>query len=179
MTDTEKCVCGKPVRTYSSYCSWDCSVDDARANGAVDYRPNGLPVKCMTASGLLLECEHGDHEDYVMPVMVEYIGKIDDHNREDFVVCTGRSCVDDEEVRRMYGERHAVIYCDGNVILTLNECSYSIWHASDGRSLGGFNEKKMWRIEPESLNRFMEVHRAKAKAKVPDGTSEETSSPQT
>ena len=168
------CKCGKSLTEYANFCSWDCHVQDAKDSGFIEHRPNGLPIKSITANGLLLECEHGDHPDYVIPVEVEYIAPVTNVDRENYKAIFGVYPIADKDALDINREIHAVIYCDDNVILTLNECSYSIWAASDGISLGGFNERKKWRIVPESLRRFLEVHHAKAKAKVPVRTGEET-----
>ncbi len=112
--------CGTPV-DQSNYCSWDCHVAHARTLGATERCPNGLPIACITAAGLLTECGHGDHETYLFPVDVE-------GDDEALDVVLGY---------RSYPQQHALIYTDGHVALTLYECSYALWSVHDGRPMGG------------------------------------------
>lgn len=138
MTEPRPCLyCGKTTPDFSGYCGWDCQVAHARADGAVDHRPNGLPVACITATGLLLECEHGDHPDYKFPVDVEGVDSPDTLEK------LGHS---------MYPEYHALIYTDGYVAVTMYECCYAMWSVESGAWLGGF----LW----DKTNRLSEASRA-------------------
>lgn len=136
MTADKRCRCGKPLQTYAAHCSWECNVDEARASGLKEVLPNGLPVAAISASGLLLECDGGDHPDYKFPVAVEFCGDITNAMWVDFLNMTGRHPVDDDEVRMIHGETHALIYSDEAVALTTHENCYAMWYLSDG-SLGG------------------------------------------
>lgn len=90
--------------------SWKEQVAELIAAGAKVRAPNDLPVNCIRHDGLLLECEHGDHQTYLFPVDVKYLGEPD----------------------RGEDEFHALIYTDGNIALTLCEAEYHLWHVSAG-----------------------------------------------
>ena len=137
-----------------SSCPWECRVAGARADGAVDHRPNGLPVGCITSTGLLLECEHGDHRDYKFPV--EVTGPA----TEMYVNGEG----EEVELPSRYPEQHALIYTDGCVALTLYECCYFLWHLATGEPIGGSIQSPDERLSPESC--------AKVRAAVADERSE-------
>lgn len=146
--------CGKPPpQTYLNYCDWECTVEHARKEGAVEVRPNGLPIRCVTASGLLLECEDGDHATYIFPVEVEYIGPAPKeyfgHYHGDSNTLTPAT---PEEVSQRKFETHALIYTDGHVALTLYEMCYAMWYLRKGELGGGsLWRKKEWKLTEESV----------------------------
>lgn len=131
------CLCGKDIPDYQNYCSWECQVNEAKNSGYTEILPNNLPIKCITGTGLLLECEHGDHPDYKFPVEVVYIGPIGEDEIADFEMIHRRPPSNEEEVRSLYKETHALIYTDDSVALTLYECNYAIWSTETGECLGG------------------------------------------
>lgn len=159
----KSCRCGKEVPAWKNFCSWECHVDEAREIGGKEHLPNGLPIRCIKSDGTMLEHEHGDHPDYQFPVGVEYVGPLTGGIREDFETLVGRAPLDDEELRKSRGEVHALIYSDGSVAVTIDECCYSMWHVSDGALRGGSlwgNQKdwKDWRLSEESLAKIREKH---------------------
>ena len=80
----------------------------------------------------MLEHEHGDHPNYQFPVDVEWIGPMDD---APFTWTDGEGkteSVTPAEFKNMAHETHALIYTDGVVAITLNECCYAMWHLTDG-----------------------------------------------
>lgn len=129
--------CGK-LNEYRNYCNWECSVSAAMKAGGKKHLPNGLPVGSIRHDNEMFEHEHGDHPDYKFPVEIEWIGQLTDEHREDFKMISDRLPKDDEELRSSMGETHALIYTDGNIVLTMYECCYAMWHLhDDGRWLGG------------------------------------------
>lgn len=150
--------CGRPTPSEAhNWCSWECQVRVALESGGTVITPNKLPIRCIRHDGALLEHEHADHPTYMYPVSVEYLGEVDDRDREDAREMTGRGDVTDDECRRLRGETHALVYCDGCVALTLYECCYAIW--SVGPRFGGeleggslwFHGK--WKLSAESLKK--------------------------
>lgn len=135
--------CGKPTPPHQRACSWDCIVAGARAGGAREHLPNGLPARCVRFDGLLTECEGGDHRTYLFPVEAEKIG----------------AAPDDEYAT----ETHALIYTDGCVAVTLYECCYYSWHPrQEGECFGApsWTERKEWRLSAASCAAIAE-HTAK------------------
>lgn len=147
--------CGKECRSYMNYCSWECHVETLRAAGAVERRPNGLPVRCVMADGTLLEVSHGDHPDYKFPVDVEYVGPADPA-RDDYTAVTGDPAPSDEAARAIWGETHALIYTDGCVAVTLYEHSYDMWLVRDGSPAASRmrRDPKAWRLTEASLEKI-------------------------
>lgn len=140
--------CGVPLPQFAyQTCTWECSIELAKKQGCTVHTPNGLPIRCITANGMLLEHEHGDHPSYRFPIDVEWTG-----TKPRFPPDPELPDVDEEH------ETHALIYSDGSVALTLYECSYSIWSLNDGHALGGFNARDKWRIVPESLTKVRALH---------------------
>lgn len=126
---------------YHRSCTWEERVETAIAAGGRCYTPNGLPIKCLPAHGLLHEGEHGDHMDYKFPIKVEYVGPAQpDPYHIEFVDNT-----------------HAVIYSDGCIILTMYECCYCLWALRDGHFVGGFGYNRHWRVKEESLVKVREA----------------------
>jgi hypothetical protein len=129
--------CGKDTGGPTNYCNWGCLEAYNRAHGGKEHLPNGLPVRSIRHDGLMLECEHGDHPDYLFPVLATYIGPTPESEYE-------------------YGdELHALIYTDGHVALTLYETEPHLWLAGvpyrqrDGRE-GKF------RLADESMTKIAE-----------------------
>lgn len=112
--------CGKEPPPHVNYCTWECQIAAARKVGGRELRPNGLPIRCVTADGAMLECEHGDHPDYRFPVTVEKYVRFD---------------TDDEYERQL--EQHALIYTDGSVAMTMHECCYALFGLRDGQFIAG------------------------------------------
>ena len=106
-----KCIhCKRFCFKSHNYCSWDCQIKRAKAIGGKLFTPNNLPIGCITCNGTMLECENGDHPDYIFPV--EVINFVDG-----------------------YSELHALIYFDSNICLTLGDGSYNIFHLSYDKCL--------------------------------------------
>lgn len=148
--------CKRQVERGHNYCSGDCMVAEARANGGVEHLPNGLPIRCVRHDNTMLEHEHGDHLDYLFPVDVEYIGEASDNLRQEFEMIYERAPKDDGELRDVRGQDHALIYTDGSVALTLYECCYAMWHVRTGEWLGGELQGKYYRLDEASLAKIRE-----------------------
>jgi hypothetical protein len=85
--------------------------------------PNGLPLTVERWDGMRLEHEHADHPTYMFPIDVEF---------------TGVKPADLPDWDTSYrNERHALIYVDGTVALTLYECCYTLWNIQSGSCLRG------------------------------------------
>jgi len=137
--------CGKP-NEFTTTCDWACSVEAAKKRGGEIFTPNGLPIRCIKGDGTMLEHEHGDHPDYKFPVQVEYVGP------------PSRESMNLPEWDGSYStETHALIYQDGSVALTMYECCYSLWSLADGVCLGGYNDRKKWKISAESLEKIQKL----------------------
>ena len=95
--------------------------------------PNGLPVKCILANGIGLECEGGDHPTYLFPVSVDGENHPEDEANEFYE----------------YPQTHALIYTDGSVALTLYECNYTLWSLRTGTGLGGRYQDESDRLSEE------------------------------
>lgn len=151
--------CRKPVPRHLNFCNTDCHIQHYRDHGAKEYLPNGLPIGCMT-SDLLLECEHGDHPDYKFPITVEYCGREPAETYFSFVRQgeDGKLVSEPCPPHMLYGmshETHAVIYTDGYVLVTMNECCYAMWSARDGECWGGNLWKRgEWKVSAESLEKL-------------------------
>jgi hypothetical protein len=158
-----KCLnCGKTPPLFHNYCNWDCSVEHAKKNGGTVHCPNGLPVLCIRADGLMLEHEHGDHPDYKFPVNVRYLGKEFEPWDVEHAVF-GRKLTAKER-KRSRDETHALIYTDGSIALTLYETSYAMWYLRDGTIAGGSMWKKgEWRLTQASRNKIAKFLRGPKK----------------
>jgi len=145
--------CEKELPRYLNYCDWDCGVALAKKAGGRVRTPNGLPIGCIKADNTMLEMEHGDHPDYKFPVEIEYIADLTDDDRSDAELMGYETS--DEDVRRSRHEKHALIYTDGNVALTMYECNYAMWHLRDGDSLGGrYAKQGVLRLSQESIEKI-------------------------
>lgn len=144
--------CGKECGEFRNYCSWDCSVEEAKRSGGVVHAPNGLPIRCVKHDGSMYEHEHGDHPDYKYPVQVLFTGEVTDDHRHDYEMLCGKPPENDDECRRLFGETHALLYTDGNVALTMYECCYAMWYCLDGACGGGrFWKPGNWKLDLTTL----------------------------
>lgn len=99
--------------------------------------PNNLPLTVERWDGARLEHEHADHPTYMFPVEVEFTGvKPADFPDWDTSYCN---------------ERHALIYADDCIALTLYEARYYLWVLDGGRCLRGPSLSWNWRITEASL----------------------------
>ena len=131
------CFCGKETQPGHNYCDFLCMIEAAKAEGGVVSTPNGLPIGSIHANGNMYEHEHGDHPDYKFPVQVEYIGPVGEDEIHDYTMMTGKEPPDEESVRRLNGQTHALIYTDGTIAVTLYESCYAMWLVQSGKNLGG------------------------------------------
>lgn len=101
----------------------------------VECAPNGLEMMCHRFDGWSFECEDGDHQDYLFPVVVEFVGVVPPH---------AMTC-------EYQPELHALIYSDGFVALTLYECRYHLWSVTTGKPLRGSDEYRISQASLEEL----------------------------
>ncbi len=127
--------------------NWQDRVKQAVLDGCEIVTPNGLPVRCMTATGKLLEIENGDHSTYIFPVIAEYTGEITQDQFEDYRMQCGEAGdpVTSDKVRGFMREHHALIYTDGVVALTLYECNYAMWIVGGSEHDGRIEAGSMWK----------------------------------
>lgn len=155
-TRTRTCLnCGSKTPYAHNYCDFVCHIDAVLKDGGTIHLPNNLPISCITAKGELLEHGHGNHPDYKFPVDIEYIGPITSEYRDDYKLIFDRDPSDDD-VRKHLGERHALIYTDGFVVLTIYECYYDIWHLQSGDCLSGGKQSHDWKLSDESIKKICE-----------------------
>ena len=148
--------CGNCTVHGFNYCNWECHIDHAKALGGKEVLPNGEPVMCIKANGDMLECGEGDHPTYMFPVNVKYIGT--DESLFTWGHADGTlEAMSDEDRENMANERHALIYTDGNVALTLYEASYYLLHI-DGTMLtnAGYHVGKDWVLDEASVRKIKE-----------------------
>lgn len=147
----KKCTgCDKLTENYINWCSWECNIAHAKANGGVVHTPNGLPITTIKHDGTMMEHEHADHPDYKFPVTIEYVGKQDP--RKFF---WGEQDVTDIMVEMCKLQDHALIYTDGTIAVTLYECCYAMWTLHDGKFHGGSLWKKdCWRMSRDSIEKI-------------------------
>ena len=147
--------CGRSVAAHLNYCGWECQIEHAKKLGGRVYTPNGLPIRCITADGTMLEHEHGDHPDYKFPVKIDYIGPLtDDHRSDAHRVYGCAPHASDEVVRDCMRETHALIYTDGSIALTMHECCYAIFGLRSGLlDSGSLWKKKEWRLSEDSIQK--------------------------
>jgi hypothetical protein len=122
--------CGATTTRHENYCSWKCHVEHARAQGAVEVLPNGLPPRCITADGKLLECEDGDHPTYICPVVIE-----------------PTVAREDEED---HPQTHALIYTDGTIAVTMYECCYAMVFCKTRKVVGSLWPEGRWRLSDKA-----------------------------
>lgn len=127
--------CGKECSRYCNYCDWNCVVGAAKAAGGTVHCPNGLPIKSVRYDNSMWEHEHGDHPDYKFPVKIDYVGRVDACDYEEYKIRCGEVAVDDDTVRKLRDEIHALIYSDEAVALTMYEGCYTLWSLRDGALL--------------------------------------------
>jgi len=127
--------------------TWEESVEACKRDGGKLHTPNGLPVMCIRYDNLMLECEHGDHPDYIFPVTAKLIGEPE--------MMDGYPVEGDE--------LHALIYHDDSIALTLHECSYFVWHLRDGKLIRSpFNDKDRWQLDAADVQKIRERSAARA-----------------
>jgi len=154
--------CSKTNEDFYNYCDWNCHVEHCKKLGGKEHLPNGLPVGCIRADGTMLEIESGDHPDYLFPVEAEFIGEITNDHIEDYKMMTSSLGLDSALVRHFMRERHALIYTDGCVAVTLYECCYATWIVGTDRDAGRIEaghmwKKTDWRLTQDSVDKIL-VH---------------------
>lgn len=112
-----------------------------RQTGTRLHAPNGLRTRLTRWDGLMLECDGGDHVDYLFPVAAESSDP-PERGPEGQVLWWNKAT-------------HALIYTDGNVALTLHEACHHLWHLRlDGAYLSGPLHGEHWRLSVESLEKI-------------------------
>lgn len=143
--------CDNETTPGTNFCDWDCHIKMAQKLGGKDYRPNELPVNCIMANGTMLECEHGNHPSYKFPIIVEIPEK-------DCKAHFTYELSDEEIKNESTRERHAVIFFDDTVALTLFEHSYYMWSLNDGHCIRDpfafKGEKSYWKICDSDLEKI-------------------------
>jgi hypothetical protein len=119
--------CGDCIPVHYNYCPKNvCMVEMTKMAGGVVYTPNNLPIRCFKANGLMLEHEHGDHPDYIFPIDIEYIAKLDELDYEDYKQINGEDGTPDQ-VRESCGETHALLYSNHSIAVTMYETCSATW----------------------------------------------------
>jgi len=137
--------------------NWNCCDEHAcvvkmhEEAGYVRHCPNGLEPSCFMSCGLMTECEHGDHPDYLFPVEVEYVGeRQSDLSEWDYM-----------------NEQHALVFANGSVAVTMYETCSSTWMLSPRRGekglcLGGhLHEANKYKLTEKSLAEIKEYVKKK------------------
>lgn len=160
-------ICGAEIHKFHNYCpKTECMIELTKRAGGVAYTPNNLPIRCFRHDGLMLECEHGDHPDYLFPVDIEFVGAIEDSDREDFRQVSGKEEFTDDDVRHYMGESHALLYANSSVAVTIYETSSYAWRLLE--ETAGFplslSVTNRWRLSDASLAKIIE-HVVKKQAK--------------
>lgn len=156
--------CGGPVADYLNFCSWDCQIVRAKADGGTVHCPNGLPIGCIKHDNSMWEHEHGDHPDYKFPIDVVFVGVLTQDHLIDAAMKFGKDDLDDDQVRKMMNEPHALIYADGFVAMSLYECCYATWDLKTScLTSGSLWKAGDWQLSPESFQKIkaMTVNRPK------------------
>lgn len=120
--------------------TWEEEVNQRKLAGAKIIAPNGLPIRFVRSDGVLLEIEGADHEGYKFPITTEHV---DDTSPEDSFI---RS------------RRHAVVFVENHVCLTVFNGSYHLWSVQDGRALVGRLHDMKWAIANDSLKKIQRIH---------------------
>lgn len=148
--------CGKVCPWAHNYCDFNCMIEEAKKNGGTVHCPNGLPIACVKWNGNMYEHEHGDHPDYKFPVITDYVGEKSAAER--FTWSTGAGVttpMDGAYLEHAMHERHALIYTDGVIALTMYETCYAMWGVTSGKCMGGsLWDKKEWKLSQESLDKL-------------------------
>lgn len=135
--------CGRFVKSYTNYCSWECSVALAKRSGGKVIAPNNLPIKCIKFDNTMLEHEHADHPDYKFPVSIEYAGELPSNlsyeDKLDYEKCEA-----------------ALIYNDRSIAITIYECCYDMFSLRSGKHIGGDSWDKNWRLSKTSIDKILE-----------------------
>lgn len=149
------CFCGKPTEKYHNYCTpppgeEDCMIKSAKAEGGIVHTPNDLPIRCVRADGMMLECAHGDHPDYIMPLDVEWVG---DHEESANRTEDG-TLIFYDDLREV-----ALLYANTAVAVTIYEYCYQFWYLASGRYIGGslFEDGKdgRWKLAEKSIEQII------------------------
>ena len=128
--------CGGETRPAENYCSWACHVQEALAQNGARICPNGLPVRCVRADGVVMEHMHADVEGYLFPVEVD---------GEDDAESIAAGC-------REYPASHAFLGEQEGALLTVYEfCEYR-WRADDGTPLAGHHQYAHERLSKGALD---------------------------
>lgn len=105
--------------------SWDERVAAARLAGARVVTPNNLPISVIAANReggpALLEHEHADHPEYKFPVLTTYLERL----TADGAATRVFTVVND----------HALVFSDGQMVMTLFEMRYFVGMLSLGPQL--------------------------------------------
>ena len=94
-------------------------IDLARKEGRV-IEPNKLPMASLNSNNIYMEDSNADHESYIKPMMVQYIGK----NPTDIHVPCKKM---DSSYYQPSIEQHSLIFNDGSCAITIFECCYFMW----------------------------------------------------
>lgn len=143
------CFCGKEAPEHHNYCSWRCHINAAKASGGKEICPNGLKITCIRHDGAMMENAYADHPDYRFPVTVEFVGERDPNEHE----------------AEYSAQDHAVIYTDGNIVLTLCDAEYFIWHLLKNKCLSSKNMKDR-KIKEEDRVKILELAKSLEKDNV-------------
>lgn len=138
--NTRTCRCGAAVpecKVRVDFCSWECRVAQARADGCPELAPNGLPIRSIRGDGLLMEHSDADHPTYIFPVEVDGTNDPGD-------VALGH---------HEYPQSHALIYTDGRIAVTMYEANYAMWSLRGGEPLGGRYQRKHERLSEASCEK--------------------------
>jgi len=146
--------CGKSTSPAHNFCDMECHVAAARAEGAREHRPNGLPITCIQNGRdgiLLLEHSYADLPDYRFPVEVEWIGP-EEHDHFTGTDGSGTtSRLPEHTVAAMKRESHALLFTDGVAAVTIEDDLYALWYLNDGRCGGGScRDAKVWQMTERS-----------------------------
>lgn len=127
-------------------------------------------MTCVKADGSVWEHEHADHATYLFPVDVEWVGAVTDDMRADYKIMTGKEPPDDAAVRDIHLERHALIYTDGIMAVTLYETCYAMFNARSGEArFGRYVYPEQQKLSKESLERIQAKNGPPAECKpVPE-----------
>lgn len=83
---------------------------------------------CIFADGTVRD-HHADHPDYIFSVDVRFVGHVSELMKHAFHLETGTPIdeFNDNDVRNYHSSRHALIYVDDRIALTMHEFDYYIF----------------------------------------------------
>lgn len=154
--------CGNKAPWGHNFCSWECHIEAWRQEGGKEIRPNGLPITCLRAhDGAMLEHEHADHPHYKFPIDVDYVGDIDPSDKDAYAgfLKEGEE-VTDNKIRKMLGERHALLYADECVAISIYEHCYAMWDVKTGACEGGslwIKRRLDWKLSDDAMKKINEL----------------------